>query len=206
MRRDGGGRADSDERESRVPARLALWPAVDAEALDGVAPPRPAAGFRRRLTGGRRLLFGPFAGDLVQLLLQRVQLPFQLGHAVLPRAVFRRRWWTVAGARLVVSRAGREHLHRLFEHGEILLAHLLELADGKHAAERFLHIVLHLLLVAREGLHRMLQVARQQHPLHAVAVEADERSEEHTSELQSLMRISYAVFCLNNKKNNKKRQ
>src|SRR3546814_9059189 len=28
-----------------------------------------------------------------------------------------------------------------------------------------------------------------------------ERSEEHTSELQSLMRISYAVFCLKNKKN-----
>src|SRR3546814_8295719 len=30
------------------------------------------------------------------------------------------------------------------------------------------------------------------------------RSEEHTSELQSLMRISYAVFCLKNKTNNKK--
>src|SRR3546814_6560245 len=29
-----------------------------------------------------------------------------------------------------------------------------------------------------------------------------ERSEEHTSELQSLMRISYAVFCLKKKKNN----
>src|SRR3546814_6371893 len=28
------------------------------------------------------------------------------------------------------------------------------------------------------------------------------RSEEHTSELQSLMRISYAVFCLKNKKHN----
>src|SRR3546814_7855606 len=28
----------------------------------------------------------------------------------------------------------------------------------------------------------------------------DERSEEHTSELQSLMRISYAVFCLKKKK------
>src|SRR3546814_3851307 len=27
-----------------------------------------------------------------------------------------------------------------------------------------------------------------------------DRSEEHTSELQSLMRISYAVFCLNKKK------
>src|SRR3546814_7640574 len=29
------------------------------------------------------------------------------------------------------------------------------------------------------------------------------RSEEHTSELQSLMRISYAVFCLNKKNTNK---
>src|SRR3546814_1813084 len=30
------------------------------------------------------------------------------------------------------------------------------------------------------------------------------RSEEHTSELQSLMRISYAVFCLKKKKNKRK--
>src|SRR3546814_5455336 len=32
------------------------------------------------------------------------------------------------------------------------------------------------------------------------------RSEEHTSELQSLMRISYAVFCLKKKKKNDKIQ
>src|SRR3546814_8922697 len=32
---------------------------------------------------------------------------------------------------------------------------------------------------------------------------SDQRSEEHTSELQSLMRISYAVFCLKKKKTNK---
>src|SRR3546814_6260002 len=31
---------------------------------------------------------------------------------------------------------------------------------------------------------------------------ADRRSEEYTSELQSLMRISYAVFCLKKKKRN----
>src|SRR3546814_9205953 len=31
------------------------------------------------------------------------------------------------------------------------------------------------------------------------------RSEEHTSELQSLMRISYAVFCLKNKKKKQKK-
>src|SRR3546814_9588232 len=33
----------------------------------------------------------------------------------------------------------------------------------------------------------------------ALAEHARARSEEHTSELQSLMRISYAVFCLKNK-------
>src|SRR3546814_6981342 len=32
------------------------------------------------------------------------------------------------------------------------------------------------------------------------------RSEEHTSELQSLMRISYAVFCLKKKKNTTKHE
>src|SRR3546814_1281051 len=35
-----------------------------------------------------------------------------------------------------------------------------------------------------------------------VVREAGERSEEHTSELQSLMRISYAVFCLQKKNTN----
>src|SRR3546814_8399841 len=38
------------------------------------------------------------------------------------------------------------------------------------------------------------------------AHEIGERSEEHTSELQSLMRISYAVFCLKKKKNNQQIQ
>src|SRR3546814_970631 len=41
-------------------------------------------------------------------------------------------------------------------------------------------------------------------PVHATAHEAgafSSRSEEHTSELQSLMRISYSVFCLKKKKN-----
>src|SRR3546814_133913 len=32
-------------------------------------------------------------------------------------------------------------------------------------------------------------------------IDEGERSEEHTSELQSLMRMSYAVFCLKKKKN-----
>src|SRR3546814_1114575 len=40
----------------------------------------------------------------------------------------------------------------------------------------------------------------------AIHLEDLERSEEHTSELQSLMRISYAVFCLKKKKNKKTQQ
>src|SRR3546814_3844454 len=38
-------------------------------------------------------------------------------------------------------------------------------------------------------------------PYVRVGTQADVRSEEHTSELQSLMRISYAVFCLKKKNN-----
>src|SRR3546814_7721331 len=41
-------------------------------------------------------------------------------------------------------------------------------------------------------------------PRHERAAEG--RSEEHTSELQSLMRISYAVFCLKKKKSNIKQK
>src|SRR3546814_6213944 len=44
-------------------------------------------------------------------------------------------------------------------------------------------------------LHPLLQIAR----LHQAGA-LGPRSEEHTSELQSLMRISYAVFCLKKKK------
>src|SRR3546814_6135188 len=51
---------------------------------------------------------------------------------------------------------------------------------------------------AEVGLHLLIdvdQARRHPHPrLHGKA-----RSEEHTSELQSLMRISYAVFCLKKK-------
>src|SRR3546814_6060752 len=45
---------------------------------------------------------------------------------------------------------------------------------------------------AKQHLRRRLQ--------HRVATALTDRSEEHTSELQSLMRISYAVFCLKKKK------
>src|SRR3546814_2347090 len=48
----------------------------------------------------------------------------------------------------------------------------------------------------RDGKHRKQQGQGRQAESHWRA-----RSEEHTSELQSLMRISYAVFCLQKKNN-----
>src|SRR3546814_8524870 len=47
----------------------------------------------------------------------------------------------------------------------------------------------------------LLYAAKDEERNNAIALrEWLERSEEHTSELQSLMRISYAVFCLKKKK------
>src|SRR3546814_1155557 len=60
-----------------------------------------------------------------------------------------------------------------------------QLAIANPRASSVLHV-----LVAQMGRHNAI-----------VASQTTLRSEEHTSELQSLMRISYAVFCL--KKKNK---
>src|SRR3546814_6843980 len=76
---------------------------------------------------------------------------------------------------------------------EPLIASFGQLRQGRHAGDQ-----------------RNLALFRQRHDrLGGAAAESphDDRSEEHTSELQSLMRISYAVFCLkkkNTKKNNNK--
>src|SRR3546814_3833517 len=45
------------------------------------------------------------------------------------------------------------------------------------------------------------RLAQREEPAEAIGCDiAGRRSEEHTSELQSLMRMSYAVFCLKKKK------
>src|SRR3546814_1266609 len=67
---------------------------------------------------------------------------------------------------------------------------------------------------ARQGLQRRRRTVRSHHPdrlcddrgwAHRLAAGPGGRSEEHTSELQSLMRISYAVFCLKKKKKKRER-
>src|SRR3546814_1253217 len=54
-----------------------------------------------------------------------------------------------------------------------------------------------------EGLLRADSSARADFYREMASIGAMTRSEEHTSELQSLMRISYAVFCLKKKKQEK---
>src|SRR3546814_4485083 len=64
------------------------------------------------------------------------------------------------------------------------------LAVGRRAAERRV-----------DGAVRGYRTPVRERQIAAVdAVRGELRSEEHTSELQSLMRISYAVFCLKKKK------
>src|SRR3546814_1903857 len=51
----------------------------------------------------------------------------------------------------------------------------------------------------RSTLHRLQHRSSKVGDSHALFAARHDRSEEHTSELQSLMRISYAVFCLKKK-------
>src|SRR3546814_9472054 len=68
-------------------------------------------------------------------------------------------------------------------------------------------------IVGKDTAHHVrgldLEALLKRHRFSEVEVPLDkpigQRSEEHTSELQSLMRISYAVFCLKKKKTNKQR-
>src|SRR3546814_8721303 len=79
----------------------------------------------------------------------------------------------------------------------------VKVADRRHAVDHQRAISLapiqpagRIMLVA-DVTDDLFQNVFQRHQAHDGAV----RSEEHTSELQSLMRISYAVFCLKKKNN-----
>src|SRR3546814_2244600 len=56
-----------------------------------------------------------------------------------------------------------------------------------------------------QAIGKLGKAALSLHP-YLIALAQIDRSEEHTSELQSLMRISYAVFCLKKKKNKERKR
>src|SRR3546814_3095691 len=77
---------------------------------------------------------------------------------------------------------------KIVENEIIVLRFEIEIIDAKVEIERPVEIRL------QAEFLRPLAVAR------PAEIHRKDRSEEHTSELQSLMRISYAVFCLKKKK------
>src|SRR3546814_8950887 len=89
---------------------------------------------------------------------------------------------------------GEEEHHHRAVHGEELVVGLLR----QNAVER----------QRKLGAHDDRETARQHEEQKGrrYIIDADIRSEEHTSELQSLMRISYAVFCLKKKNKNNNTQ
>src|SRR3546814_6235472 len=74
--------------------------------------------------------------------------------------------------------------------------------DSYAAKYLFSLSLLVLLALAAKNLVRGA-IGREWMAIRDMDVAAAVRSEEHTSELQSLMRISYAVFCLQKQKTNK---
>src|SRR3546814_5034239 len=92
-----------------------------------------------------------------------------------------------AAAQLVDHQGRKRFAFNVFSNDEERTARL---NDGFQNGEHRLQV--RQLLLVDQG------VGIVQFDLHLFRV-GDERSEEHTSELQSLMRISYAVFCLKKK-------
>src|SRR3546814_9114969 len=72
-------------------------------------------------------------------------------------------------------------------------------------AELLQHVGAYMVALTKPGAGKLMLMVAAPEGLDATYdLREASRSEEHTSELQSLMRISYAVFCLKKKKSNKK--
>src|SRR3546814_4181422 len=73
----------------------------------------------------------------------------------------------------------------------------------RHSAPMFTAMWLHDFLGKVDvGMPELVNSDCEDLEFHTIIFPLTNRSEEHTSELQSLMRISYAVFCLKKKNNN----
>src|SRR3546814_4296626 len=89
-----------------------------------------------------------------------------------------------------VPAVGQDHAAQA-RHGHFVTVALAVLVGQReqHQWHAFARLALVPVSFHRRQLHRLVLA-------HVQAVQVADRSEEHTSELQSLMSISYAVFCL----------
>src|SRR3546814_3197768 len=79
-----------------------------------------------------------------------------------------------------------------------LRAGVFKTADGGKSWRQVSNEVSDAIVAVHPGLTNIIYAAGDDGSL-VLSEDGGERSEEHTSELQSLMRTSYAVFCLKNK-------
>src|SRR3546814_2858519 len=87
----------------------------------------------------------------------------------------------------------------LFPHTTLFRSFGLSVANGSDGLREHVACVVVCPVLAPKRKWLAWRPAGNELNLTLVALEVDNRSEEHTSELQSLMRISYAVFCLKQK-------
>src|SRR3546814_6493618 len=87
-------------------------------------------------------------------------------------------------------RLGRRDLAPVGEHRLLHPAQIMGVVDMAHEIDR----------VGADGDVMVVRAGGGGHGVDIIVNRVWRRSEEHTSELQSLMRISYAVFCLTKKK------
>src|SRR3546814_8855132 len=109
----------------------------------------------------------------------------------------------VCSSDLIIARRSTDLVGRVrLAAGEFSLRQrTFETFDIRFHPRRQLRLVEHVGTLGRDGAAEGL-LCVERHWSNTITDRAA-RSEEHTSELQSLMRISYAVFCLKNKKTNK---
>src|SRR3546814_4066370 len=137
---------------------------------------------------GRELVVGVDAylgGDLHRLLRQHRGILFIVGERARGRE------------RIIAARADRRDAAQRFEHVAVTRddeRHLLVGDDHHRLQVAEIFVGAPILGKLDRGAQQLAIVALE------LRLEPLERSEEHTSELQSLMRISYAVFCLTKKK------
>src|SRR3546814_998760 len=73
---------------------------------------------------------------------------------------------------------------------------------GEHFAADVTHELKNPIASVRSAIEGLGRVTSDEQRAQLLRIADEDRSEEHTSELQSLMRNSYAVFCLKKKKHN----
>src|SRR3546814_980194 len=92
----------------------------------------------------------------------------------------------------------------LFPYTTLFRSPLFDVLDKGFSGRDLILLMGGLFLVAKATLEIHEKLEGEEHKSSGARAAASfSRSEEHTSELQSLMRISYAVFCLKKKKNHK---